>query len=103
MAPDIRCPHVSAYPLGHGSHMRRTVLLLALLGLASPGRVQGARAIAWDSVGALLRVSTVTAVHLQLSGDSPRVLSTHFWGDGPAAAVLAVLRQALDAAQAATP
>ena len=46
---------------------------------------------------------TVTAVHAQLSGESPRVLSTHFWGAGPPAAVLAVLRQVLDAARTAAP
>jgi hypothetical protein len=46
---------------------------------------------------------TVTAVHSQLLGESPRVISTHFWGDGAPATVLAVVRRAFDAARTAAP
>ncbi|MBI3791062.1 MAG: DUF1259 domain-containing protein [Gemmatimonadetes bacterium] len=42
---------------------------------------------------------TVTAVHLQLAEDIPRVVSTHFFGDGPPDAMLAALRAAMDAAR----
>ena len=44
---------------------------------------------------------TVTAVHSHLSGESPRLLYVHFWGDGPPAALVQQLRQAADAARAA--
>ena len=88
----------------------------AALAAASPVNVQfvsatravatGDFAVTERQLDALVRALvsagiTVTAVHSHLSGESPRLLYVHFWGDGPPAALVQQLRQAADAARAA--